>query len=189
MTALDYLLAAALGISLAAAVGFRVFIPVLMVAIAARLGTFHLAPAFDWLTTNTAIAMLAVAAVVEVAAYYIPGFDNLLDTIATPVALIAGTLMVAAPLWDLSPLLKWTIAVIAGGGAAGITQSLTSLLRAKSTLATGGLANPVVSTAELGSSVFLAVLALLLPAAALILLIVLLMFLLRRLRRVAGRAV
>jgi hypothetical protein len=189
MSTIEYLLAAALGISLAAAVGFRVFVPVLVVAIAARTGHLHLAPSFDWLTTNTAIAMLAVAALVEVAAYYIPGVDNVLDALTTPLALIAGTLMVAAPLWDLPPLLKWSTAVIAGGGAAGITQVLTTMLRGKSTLATGGLANPAVSTAELGSSLFLTILALLLPVVALILLVVVLVLLFRWMRRLAVRTV
>jgi hypothetical protein len=189
LTTVEYLLAAALGISLAAAVGFRVFVPVLVVALAARGGMLQLAPSFDWLVTNTAIAMLAAAAVVEVAAYYIPGVDNVIDALTTPLALIAGTLMVAAPLWDLPPVLKWTTAVIAGGGAAGITQSLTSLLRAKSTLATGGLANPVVSTAELGGSLLVSVLALLVPVVALALVIATLVWLFRRARRLARRTV
>jgi hypothetical protein len=189
VSTLDYLFAAALGISLAAAVGFRVFVPVLVVAIAARTGHLQLAHSFDWLTTNTAIAMLAVAAVVEVAAYYIPGVDNVLDALTTPLALIAGTLMVAAPLWDLPALLKWSVAVIAGGGAAGTTQVLTTVLRGKSTLATGGIANPVVSTAELGSSLLLAILALLLPVVALFLLVIVVVLLLRWMRRLAARTV
>jgi hypothetical protein len=133
--------------------------------------------------------MLAVAAVVEIGAYYIPGVDNLLDTIAAPLAIVAGTLMVAAPLWDLPPLLKWTAAIIAGGGAAGLTHGLTSLIRAKSTLTTGGLANPVVSTVELGGSVLLSILALLVPVAALILLVLAAVLLFRWLRRVAARTV
>ena len=185
----EYLLAAALGISLAAAVGFRVFVPLLVVAIAAQVGWADLPPAFSWLGSATAIAMLAAAAVAEVAAYYIPGVDNLLDALAAPLAVIAGTLLVAAPLWDLPPLLKWTTAVIAGGGAAGLTQGLTSLLRAKSTLATGGLANPVVSTGELGGSLLLSILALLMPLLALVLVAVGLVFIFRRIRRLARRTV
>jgi Domain of unknown function (DUF4126) len=185
----EYLLAAALGISLAAAVGFRVFVPLLVVAVAAKSGWMDVAPAFAWLGSGTAIAMLAVAAAAEVAAYYIPGVDNMLDALAAPLAVVAGTLLVAAPLWELPPLLKWSTAVIAGGGAAGITQGLTSLLRTKSTLATGGLANPVVSTGELGGSLLLSILALLMPVLALALLLVLLALIFRRLRRLARRTV
>lgn len=165
----ETLLALALGIALAAAVGLRIFVPLLVVSVAAFFGKVHLAPAFDWLGTVPAMAMLGVAAAVEIAAYYIPGVDNVLDAIATPVALGAGTLMVAAPLWDMPPLFKWTAAVIAGGGAAGITHGVTSLLRAKSTLATGGLANPVVATTELGGALGLSILALAVPLFALLL--------------------
>ena len=159
----ETLLALALGIGLAAAVGLRVFIPLLVVAVAAYFGSIPLAPAFEWLGTAPAVAMLGVAAAIEIAAYYVPGVDNVLDVIAAPLALVAGTFMVAAPLWDLPPLVKWTAAIVAGGGAAGLTHGVTSLLRAKSTATTGGLANPVVSTGELGGSLLLSLLALLVP--------------------------
>ncbi|MEO6187093.1 MAG: DUF4126 domain-containing protein [Steroidobacteraceae bacterium] len=185
----ETLLAAALGVSLAAAVGFRVFVPLLVVAVAAKSGWMDLPASFDWLGSAAAIAMLAVAAVAEIAAYYIPGVDNLLDAIAAPLAVIAGTMLVAAPLWELPPLLKWTTAVIAGGGAAGVTQGLTSLLRAKSTLATGGLANPVVSTGELGGSLLLSILALLMPLVALLFVAIALVLVFRRIRRLARRTV
>ena len=92
--------------------------------------------------------------------------DNLLDTIATPAALIAGTVVSAAVMTDLPPLVKWTTAVIAGGGAAGLTQGLTSLLRAKSTLTTGGLGNHVIATGELGGALFVSLLALAAPLVA-----------------------
>jgi hypothetical protein len=114
------------------------------------------------------MAMLAVAAAAEIAAYYIPGVDNLLDTMATPAALVAGTLLVAAPLWDMPPMIRWTVAVIAGGGAAALTQGVTSLLRAKSTVATGGLGNSVVATGELGGALLLSVVALIMPLLALV---------------------
>lgn len=183
MEVTELLLSLALGIGLAAAVGLRVFIPLLVVALAAHFGKVPLAPAFSWLATTPALVMLAVAAVVEVAAYYIPGVDNVLDTLAAPLALVAGTLVVAAPLWDLSPLLKWTVAIVAGGGAAGLTHGVTSLLRAKSTVTTGGLGNPVVATTELGGSVALSLLALAVPVIALLLVVLLLFALYRFARR------
>jgi hypothetical protein len=169
----DILVSAALGIALAAAVGLRIFVPLLVVSIAAHFGGIELAPALEWLGTAPAMAMLAVAAVAEIAAYYIPGVDNLLDTIATPVALAAGTMMVAAPLWDLPPLIKWTTAAIAGGGAAGLTHGVTSLLRAEIHAHDGRLANPVVATTELGGALGLSVLALVLPVLARALVVVL----------------
>jgi hypothetical protein len=111
--------------------------------------------------------MLSVAAVLEIAAYYIPGLDNLLDTVATPAALVAGTVVAAAVMADLPPLVKWTTAVIAGGGAAGITQAVTGLLRAKSTVTTGGLGNAAIATGELGGSLLTSLLALFMPLVAL----------------------
>jgi hypothetical protein len=186
----EVLLSLALGIGLAAAVGLRVFIPLLVVAIAAWFGKVPLAPAFSWLASLPAIVMLAIAATVEVAGYYIPGVDNVLDTIAAPLALVAGTLVVAAPLWDLPPLLKWSAAILAGGGAAGLTHGVTSLLRAKSTVATGGLGNPVLATGELGGSLLISLLALAVPVLALLLIVLLLVAVYRLVRRLArvGRA-
>jgi hypothetical protein len=143
-----------------------VFLPMLVMSIAAYTGHLSLGSGFAWLATPAALVMLSVAAVLEILAYYIPGVDNLLDTIATPAALIAGTVVSAAVMTDVPPLVKWTTAVIAGGGAAGLTQGLTSLLRAKSTLTTAGLANHVVATGELGGALGLSLLALAAPLLA-----------------------
>jgi hypothetical protein len=167
MSQLDVLVSVALGIGLAAAVGFRVFLPLLVVSVAGYSGYLSLSESFSWLATLTALLMLSVAAVLEIAAYYIPGVDNLLDTVATPAALVAGTVVAAAVMADLPPLVKWTTAIIAGGGAAGITQAVTGLLRAKSTVTTGGLGNAVIATGELGGSLVTSLLALFLPLVAL----------------------
>ena len=162
----DVALSIALGVGLAAAVGLRVFLPMLVVGIAAWTGHLHLSEGFAWLGTAPAVLMLAVAALIEVAAYYIPGVDNLLDTLTTPAALIAGTLVAAAVMTDLPPMVKWTTAVIAGGGAAGLTQGITSLLRLKSTTLTAGLGNHALATTELGGALGLSLLALAAPVVA-----------------------
>ena len=166
MSAIDLLLSIALGIGLAAAVGFRVFLPMLVMSVAAYTGHLTLSSGFAWLATPAALTMLGVAALLEILAYYIPGVDNLLDAIATPAALIAGTVVSAAVMTDLPPIVKWTTAVIAGGGAAGLTQGLTSLLRAKSTLTTAGLGNHLIATGEIGGALLLALLALAAPLLA-----------------------
>ena len=167
MSQLDVLVSIALGIGLAAAVGFRVFLPLLVVSAAGYTGYLPLGDSFSWLATLPALVMLSVAAVLEIAAYYIPGVDNLLDAVATPAALVAGTVVAAAVMADLPPIVKWTTAVIAGGGAAGITQAVTGLLRAKSTVTTGGLGNAVIATGELGGSLLTSLLALFMPLVAL----------------------
>ncbi len=163
MNEIEILLSIALGVGLAAAAGLRVFVPLLVLSVAAYGGHLELDPSFAWIGTLPALLMLAVAATIEVLSYYIPGVDNLLDVIATPAALLAGTLAAAAVITDLPPLVKWTTAIIAGGGAAGLTQGVTSLLRAKSTATTGGLGNAAIASGELGGAVILSVLAILAP--------------------------
>lgn len=190
MAEAEILLSIALGVGLAAAAGLRVFVPLLVLSVASYGGYVDLDPSLAWMGTLPALLMLAVAALIEVLSYYIPGVDNLLDVLATPAALIAGTLVTAAVITDLPPLVKWTTAVIAGGGAAGLTQGVTSLLRAKSTATTGGLGNSAVASGELGGSLVLAVLAILAPIVAVVLVLLLCWVcfkLLRRLWSAAGR--
>ena len=183
MPALQLALSIALGIGLAAAVGLRVFLPMLVVSIAAYTGHLPLSSGFAWLGTAPAIVMLGVAAVLEILAYYIPGVDNLLDAVSSPAALIAGTVVAAAVMTDLPPMVKWTTAVIAGGGAAGLTQGLTSLLRMKSTVMTAGLGNHALSTAEWGGALVVSLLALTMPVVAVALVALLCWFALRLVRR------
>jgi len=166
MSGMETAVSIALGIGLAAAVGFRVFLPLLVASIAAYTGHLHLDANFAWLGSLTAMTMLGVAALVEVLAYYVPAVDNLLDAITTPLALVAGTVISAAVITDLPPLIKWSTAIIAGGGVAAITQGATTLVRAKSTALTAGLGNPVVSTVEMIAALGIALLALLAPLLA-----------------------
>ena len=125
--------------------------------------------------------------IAEILAYYIPGVDNLLDTLATPAAFVAGTIISAAVITDLPPMVKWAAAIIAGGGIAGVTQSVTTLVRAKSTLMTGTLGNPVVATAELGGSLIVSLLALLAPLLTAVVIIVLLWLAIRWIRQLSGK--
>lgn len=179
----DLALSIVLGVALAAATGFRVFLPMLVVSGAAYTGHLHLDDSFAWLGTLSALIMLSVAAVVEILAYYIPVVDNLLDVVATPAAFVAGTVVSAAVMIDAPPMVKWTAAVIAGGGVAGLTQGLTGILRAHSTVLTGGLGNPVISTLQLGGAVLISFLALAAPTIAIALVVVFLLVALRLVRR------
>jgi hypothetical protein len=187
MSHVELLLSIALGIGLAAAVGLRVFLPVLIVSLAAYTGHLQLGADWVWIGTLPAVAAFAAAAVLEVLAYYLPGVDNILDLLATPVALIAGTVVTAAVIGDVPPLVKWTTAVIAGGGVAGLTQGSTALLRAKSTAATGGLGNAVVSTGELAGAAVLSLLAVFAPIVAVCLVMGLLWLAFRVARRLFRR--
>lgn len=180
----DYGLSIVLGIALAAATGFRIFLPMLIMSAAAYTGHLSLAANFAWLGTPAALIMLAVAAAVEILAYYIPVVDNLLDALATPAAFVAGAVVSAAVMTDVPPMVKWTAAVIAGGGIAGLTQGLTGMLRAHSTVLTGGLGNSVIATAELGGALLITFLALAAPVAAIALVILFMWLTIRLLRRV-----
>jgi len=187
MSDLDIAVSVALGIGLAAATGFRVFLPMLVLSIAANTGHLALADSFAWIGTLPALILLGVASIVEILGYYIPGVDNLLDTLATPAALVAGTVISAAVITDLPPTVKWATAIIAGGGIAGLIQSTSALLRAKSTVLTGGLGNPVIATTELGGSLLVSILAIAAPLIALLLVVLFLWLALRFLLRLIRR--
>ena len=177
------LIALCLGIGLASACGFRVFVPPLVLAIAQRLG----APLTDdvpaWIGSWPAIIAFASASLIEIGAYYVPWLDNLLDTIASPLAVLAGVLMTGLVLTDMPPLVGWTLAVIAGGGAAAVTQTASVMTRALSTGTTGGLANFLVSTAEAALAFFVAVAAVLIAPVAVLVFVLSVVWLVRTLRR------
>lgn len=168
---MDSVIAILLGIGLAASCGFRVFVPMLITSGAALGGYLPLNDGFLWLATWPAFVGFAVAAVIEIGAYYIPWLDNLLDTIASPLGVLAGMMLFAASVTDLDPFLQWSLAIIAGGGAAGIVQGGTITTRAISTATTGGLANFVVSTLEALAGIVFSLLAIVLPIVAIVLLI------------------
>jgi hypothetical protein len=170
----------ALGIGLAAATGFRVFVPLLIAGLAARFGELPLSEHFQWLASAPALVMLGTAAAAEVLAYYIPGVDHLLDLIASPATLVAGVVASAAVMTDLPPSILWPVAIIGGGGIAGLTKGSSAVIRAKSGVMTGGLANPLVSTAETIGATGLALFAIALPVIALVLILVVLAWVVRK---------
>lgn len=172
----EILLTILMGIGLSAASGFRIFIPLLVVSIASFTGNLALAESFSWIGTLPAVITFSIATVFEIAGYYIPWVDNILDTITSPMAVVAGAVLMASVVTDISPLFKWTLAIIAGGGVAGTIQALTGLTRVTSSITTGGLGNPGVSTVESGSSITLSAIAIFIPLIAGIIVIVLLVW-------------
>lgn len=163
------LLSLAVGIGLAAACGFRVFVPLLILNLAALGGYISLPAGFAWMGSFQATIAFAAATLAEILGYYIPWIDNALDSIATPAAVIAGTLTTAATITDMNPFLKWMLALIAGGGVAGLVQTSTVALRVKSSLATAGTANPIISTLELVGSLMTSLFAIFIPIVGLVL--------------------
>jgi len=160
---METLLGLIVGVGLSAACGFRVFVPLLGMSIAALSGYITLASDFAWIGTRTALLAFSVATILEIATYYVPWVDNMMDALMTPAAVVAGTIVTASMVGDISPFLKWSLAVIAGGGVSAIVQGGTVALRAGSSGTTGGLANPMVSTIEMIGSILVTILAIVLP--------------------------
>jgi len=183
LPAMQFLVAGALGLGLAACSGFRVFVPLLAASLAYHSGYMAPAAGFAWLGSWAALLTLATATLVEIAGYYLPVVDNLLDTLTTPASFVAGTILMTSALPHLDPTLRWTLGILVGGGTAGLVQTGTALLRGASTATTGGLANPVLATLENTLAVGGVTLTLLLPLVAAGLVVLLLVFILARLRR------
>jgi len=164
-------LSIALGIGLAAACGFRIFVPLLIVSAASFTGHITLSSGFEWIGTLPSLVVFGTATVLEILAYYIPWLDQLLDTVATPAAVVAGVVTSASVFTEVSPLLRWIFALIGGGGIAGLVQGATALTRLKLTTLTGGLGNPILSTAELFGSITTSLLALFVPVICVIMIL------------------
>lgn len=196
---IDTLVAVCMGLGLAAACGFRVFLPVAVLSVASKAGLVNLGEGFAWLGSWPAVIALCTACVVEIAGYYIPWVDHALDTLATPAAAVAGALVTAsqlvpgdidpqtgAQISSVSPMLKWLGSILAGGGVAGLVQISTVLTRSLSTLTTLGTGNSVVATGENIAAVLLTVLAIVVPVLAVTLLLAVIFVVIRRRRRKAA---
>ncbi len=182
---METFIAMAVGLGLAASAGMRVFLPLFVLGLAGANDMVPIGENWAWLSSTPALIGLGTATLLEIGAYYVPWLDNALDVIATPAALIAGMIATASVLVDVPPMLKWAVVIVGGGGVAGLTQGASVLTRMKSGVLTGGLGNPAVSTAELGGSLLLAGLAVLLPVVGILLVFALLFVVAKR----AGRFV
>lgn len=167
------LLGIAAGVGLSASCGFRVFVPLLATSIAQKMGWLPFADNFTWLGSWPAIFAFGTASILEILAYYIPYIDNLLDSIATPSAMVAGTLVSASTLVNLDPTMQWILAILVGGGSAGIIQAGTGLTRLGSLKFTGGMGNHAVATGENVASVGGSILALVAPLISIALVVIL----------------
>ena len=163
-----------LGIGLAASVGFRVFLPLFALSLASYFNLWELNVSWQWIGSLTAVITLGVATLVEIGTYYTPFVDNLLDSIAIPLATIAGTAVMVSTVADLSPVTTWALAIIAGGGTAATIKSASGATRLTSSVSTAGFGNPIVTTIETGSSIVMTILSLFLPVVGFIMVIVIL---------------
>ncbi|WP_084158156.1 DUF4126 domain-containing protein [Gaetbulibacter saemankumensis] len=158
-----------LGIGLAASVGFRVFLPLLVLSLASYFEVWELNTSWEWLGSEIALIILSVATMVEISAYFIPYLDNLLDSISVPLAAFAGVVIMLSVVSDLSPAITWALAIIAGAGTATTVSGSSSTTRLVSTGVTGGVTNPMVSLVETISAFVLSILSIFLPVIAFVL--------------------
>lgn len=163
-----------LGIGLAASVGFRVFLPLFALSLSSYFNVWDLNDSWLWLGSLTALITFGVAMVVEIAAYYIPFIDNLLDSMSVPLAALAGTAVMMSTMVDLSPIISWSLAIIAGGGTAVAISGFSGVTRLASTTSTGGVGNPIVSTIETITAVFMTIMSVFLPLLAIVFVIIIL---------------
>ena len=176
---IETIISICLGVSLAASVGFRVFLPLFALSLASYFDVWQLNESWLWIGSSTALITLGVATMVEIFAYFIPYVDNLLDTISVPLAAIAGTAVMMSTVADLSPVITWAMAIIAGGGTAAAISSSSSSTRLASTVTTGGIANPVVSLLETVTSAIMTIISIFMPVLAIILVLIILFFVFR----------
>jgi hypothetical protein len=163
-----------LGVGLAASVGFRVFLPLFALSLAAYFNLWELNDSWQWIGSLAAVIALGVATLVEVFAYFIPWVDNLLDTAAVPLAAIAGTAVMVSTVANLDPVITWSLAIIAGGGTATAIKGASATTRLASTTTTGGLANPIVSSVETGTAIVVTTASIFFPILAGVLVVVIL---------------
>lgn len=177
-----------LGIGLAASVGFRVFLPLFALSLAAYFNVWELNESWQWIGSLAAVITLGVATVIEIFAYFIPFVDNMLDSMAVPLAAIAGTAVMVSTIANLDPVVTWSLAIIAGGGTATAIKGASATSRLASTATTGGLANPLVSTLETGTALVVTAASIFAPLVAAILVIIILFIIFRIYRKLRPRA-
>jgi hypothetical protein len=169
----EYATALAAGIALAAACGFRVFLPALVASFAIRAGVMHPSHNFLWLGSGPAVALLLAASLAELAGYYSRWIGHALDALATPASVVAGVVLAAAMFGQMPPAMRWTCAVIVGGGAAATVQAGTVSTRAVLSAMTGGESNRLFAPVEAVGAVAVSILAVVVPILAVVLLAIL----------------
>jgi hypothetical protein len=174
----------AMGIGLAACAGIRAWLPLLLAGGLARWGVIELGPSFQFISGDPALILFGVATVIEILGDKVPAVDHALDSISTVLRPVAGSILAASVLWQVSdPLTALTLGVAVGAPTSLVPHAAKSVLRAASTTLTGGLANPLISVLEDILAFGLFLLTVLVPVVVAIVLIVIAALVVRRLAR------
>jgi hypothetical protein len=160
----EFLPALAMAIALAAVAGLRAWLPLLAAGGLARLGVLDLGQPFQFLASDQALVLFGVATAIELVGDKIPAVDHALDIVGTPLRPVAGAVLAASVLGSVTdPLTSLVLGTAVGAPTALVPHAAKAALRAVSTTATGGLANPALSFVEDALSVVLLILAVLVP--------------------------
>lgn len=172
-----------IGLALATACGFRVFVPLWVISLLSLTGYLDLANGFSWLETWPAFIVFTVALLFEIAIYYLPFLDNFIDIVATPVAMVAGVVAMSSFIDGVDPLIKYTLLLIASSSLSFMVKSFMSGVRAFSSTFTSGIGNGFISTVEGIASVFFSVGVILLPLLAVFIIIPIFLYSKRKIRK------
>ncbi|MBA4805604.1 MAG: DUF4126 domain-containing protein [Brevundimonas sp.] len=183
-----WVLPALLGLGLASATGLRTFLPLLMLALAAKFGLFgvRLIDQMEWLVSWPAVAALATATVAEFAGDKIPAVDHALNAVGYVTRPLAGAVAAGSVFWAVDPTTAAVAGLIVGAPAALAFNAAQTGARVGSTATTGGLGNPVVSLIEDVLATLTVLVAFLAPVLVPALLVVLAIVVFRLARRLRG---
>ena len=184
-----WVMPALLGLGLASATGLRTFLPLLMLALAAKFGMFgvRLIEPMDWLVSWPAIAALATATVAEFAGDKVPAIDHGLNAIGYVTRPVAGAVAAGSVFWNVDPSTAAVAGLIVGAPAALAFNAAQTGVRVGSTATTGGLGNPLVSLVEDLLAFLTVIIAFLVPIVIPVVLVVLAVVVFRLARRIRER--
>jgi hypothetical protein len=165
---LENLAGVMIAVGLAAACGFRVFVPPFVVGLLHAAGQIELSESVQWISSPIALVAFGGAMTLEIVAYFVPVVDNVLDTVATPAAVVAGIVMSASVMTDLSPVVQWSIAAILGVGVTAPVQAATAALRGAATLTSAGIGNPLLAAGEMAAAGIVTALGIFAPVVGLV---------------------
>ena len=186
-----------IGTSLAASAGLNAWMPLFLLGLADRLlPAVELPSSWAWLSSDLALWIVGALLVLEIIADKIPALDSVNDVVQSILRPAAGGIAFGAGAGAQTVAIddpasfftdnQW-VPVAIGIAVALVVHIVKATARVAANTATGGLAAPVLSTAEDGTSFVLAAAAIIVPIVAAIVLIALVISVIVLLRRRARR--
>jgi hypothetical protein len=149
------------GLLFSLSAGVRITLPLLALNLLAANHVIALPANLAWMGSTPTLILLGIACVAETLVHFLPVVGTSVKAVSTPLAFTAGTLLMAVPLSEQTPLVQWTLAGLIGGGLAtfthlGVTGART--VSAPANVASGGLFGVVWNLGEIACALGLALL-------------------------------